>query len=158
MRIGHGYDVHRFCEGDYIVIGGVKIPYEKKLLAHSDGDVLAHAIADSLLGAAGQRDIGFFFPDNDPQYKNADSMILLSRVKEIITNAGYDIENLDSTIIAQAPKMAPHIMYMRENIASALSVDVDRVNVKATTEEKLGFTGRGEGISAHCVSLLKNKA
>lgn len=158
MRIGHGYDVHRFCEGDYVIIGGVKIPFSKKLLAHSDGDVLAHAIADSLLGAAGQRDIGFFFPDNDEAYKNVNSMTLLSKVKEIILNAGYDIENIDSTVIAQAPKMASHIIMMRENIADALSIDVDRVNVKATTEEWLGFTGRGEGISAHCVSLLKDKA
>lgn len=157
MRIGHGYDVHRFCEGDYVIIGGVKIPFNKKLLAHSDGDVLAHAIADSLLGAAGQRDIGFFFPDNDEKYKNVDSMVLLSKVKEIISDVGYDIENIDSTIIAQAPKMASHIDLMKKNIAIALSVDVDRVNVKATTEEWLGFTGRGEGISAHCVSLLKNK-
>ena len=157
MRIGHGYDVHRFCEGDYVIIGGVKIPFNKKLLAHSNGDVLAHAIADSLLGAAGQRDIGFFFPDNDEKYKNVDSMVLLSKVKEIISDVGYDIENIDSTIIAQAPKMASHIDLMKKNIAIALSVDVDRVNVKATTEEWLGFTGRGEGISAHCVSLLKNK-
>ncbi len=158
MRIGHGYDVHRFCEGEYVIIGGVRIPFNKKLLAHSDGDVLAHAIADSLLGAAGQRDIGFFFPDNDEKYKNINSMILLSNVKEIITNSGYDIENIDSTIIAQAPKMAPHITMMKENIAKALSIDVDKVNIKATTEEGLGFTGRCEGISAHCVSLLKNKA
>ena len=134
MRIGHGYDVHRFCEGDYVIIGGVKIPFNKKLLAHSDGDVLAHAIADSLLGAAGQRDIGFFFPDNDEKYKNIDSMVLLSKVKEIISDVGYDIENIDSTIIAQAPKMASHIDLMKKNIAIALSVDVDRVNVKATTE------------------------
>ena len=158
MRIGHGYDVHRFCEGDYVIIGGVEIPFDKKLLAHSDGDVLAHAIADSLLGAAGQRDIGYFFPDNDEKYKNANSMTLLSKVKEIIVNACYDIENIDSTIIAQAPKLVAHIMFMKENIAKALSIDVDRVNVKATTEEWLGFTGRGEGISAHCVSLLKDKA
>ena len=158
MRIGHGYDVHRFCDGDYVIIGGVKIPFTKKLLAHSDGDVLAHAIADSLLGAAGQRDIGYFFPDNDEKYKNANSMFLLTRVGEIIGEAGYEIENIDSTIIAQAPKMMPHILNMRENIARALSVDVNQVNVKATTEEKLGFTGRGEGISAHSVCLLKNKA
>lgn len=157
MRIGHGYDVHRFCEGDYVILGGVKIPFDKKLLAHSDGDVLAHAIADSLLGAASQRDIGFFFPDNDNKYKDADSLELLSSVKEIISNVGYDVENIDSTIIAQAPKMAPHIDLMRENIARALCIEIDRVNVKATTEEWLGFTGRGEGICVHCVSLLKNK-
>ena len=158
MRIGHGYDVHRFCEGEYVIIGGVKIPFNKALLAHSDGDVLAHAIADSLLGAAGQRDIGYFFPDDDDNYKNANSMVLLSRVKEIIESVGYEIENIDSTIVAQAPKMMPHIEEMRKNLANALQIDFDMVNVKATTEEKLGFTGRGEGISAHSVCLLKNKA
>lgn len=157
MRIGHGYDVHRFCDGDYVTIGGVKIPFNKGLLAHSDGDVLAHAIADSLLGAAGQRDIGYFFPDTDDKYKNADSMVLLAKVKEIIAEAGYEIENIDSTIVAQAPKMMVHIDAMRKNLAKALSIDFDMVNVKATTEEKLGFTGRGEGISAHSVCLLKNK-
>ena len=157
MRIGHGYDVHRFCEGEYIVLGGVKIPFSKGLLAHSDGDVLAHAIADSLLGAAGQRDIGYFFPDNDNQYKNIDSMILLEKVRAILSDAGYGIVNIDSTIIAQAPKMAPHIENMRKNIAQALSIDYNDVNIKATTEEKLGFTGRGEGISAHSVCLLKSK-
>ena len=157
MRIGHGYDVHRFCDGDYVTIGGVKIPFIKGLLAHSDGDVLAHAIADSLLGAAGQRDIGYFFPDTDDKYKNADSMVLLAKVKEIIAEAGYEIENIDSTIVAQAPKMMVHIDAMRKNLAKALSIDFDMVNVKATTEEKLGFTGRGEGISAHSVCLLKNK-
>ena len=158
MRIGHGYDVHRFCDGEFITIGGVKIPYSKGLLAHSDGDVLAHAVADALLGAAGQRDIGYFFPDNDNQYKNINSMILLSRVKEIILNAGFDIENIDCTVVAQAPKMLPHIENMRKNMSNALYVDFSLVNVKATTEEHLGFTGRGEGISAHCVCLLKNKA
>ena len=158
MRIGHGYDVHRFCEGDYVIIGGVKIPFTKKLLAHSDGDVLAHAIADSLLGAAGQRDIGYFFPDTDEEYKNADSMVLLSRVREIISEVGYEIVNIDSTIVAQAPKMMMHIMNMRENLAAALGIDIDQVNVKATTEEKLGFTGRGEGISSHSVCLIKRKA
>ena len=157
MRIGHGYDVHRFCEGEYIVLGGVKIPFSKGLLAHSDGDVLAHAIADSLLGASGQRDIGYFFPDNDNQYKNIDSMILLEKVRAILSDAGYGIVNIDSTIIAQAPKMAPHIENMRKNIAQALSIDYNDVNIKATTEEKLGFTGRGEGISAHSVCLLKSK-
>ena len=157
MRIGHGYDVHRFCEGEYIVLGGVKIPFSKGLLAHSDGDVLAHAIADSLLGAAGQRDIGYFFPDNDNQYKNIDSMILLEKVRAILSDAGYGIVNIDSTIIAQAPKMAPHIENMRKNIAQALSIDYNDVNIKATTEDMLGFTGRGEGISAHSVCLLKSK-
>ena len=157
MRIGHGYDVHRFCDGDYVILGGVKIPYSKGLLAHSDGDVLAHAIADSLLGAAGQRDIGYFFPDNDEKFKNANSLTLLSCVRDIIEKAGYEIENIDSTIVAQAPKMMPHINDMRINLARALSIEFDQVNVKATTEEKLGFTGRGEGISAHSVCLLKNK-
>ncbi len=157
MRIGHGYDVHRFCDGDYVILGGVKIPYNKGLLAHSDGDVLAHAIADSLLGAAGQRDIGYFFPDNDEKFKNANSLALLSCVRDIIEKAGYEIENIDSTIVAQAPKMMPHINDMRINLARALSIEFNQVNVKATTEEKLGFTGRGEGISANSVCLLKNK-
>ena len=155
MRIGHGYDVHRFTDGEYITIGGVKIPFNKSLLAHSDGDVLAHAIADSLLGAAGQRDIGFFFPDNDPAYKNADSMVLLKRVKEIISEAGYDIENVDSTIIAQEPKMKPYILEMRQCLADALSIPFEDINVKATTEEKLGFTGEGLGMSCHAVCLLE---
>lgn len=157
MRIGHGYDVHRFCEGDYIIIGGVKIPFSKKLLAHSDGDVLLHAIADSLLGACAERDIGYHFPDTDDAYKNINSMILLSNVGKIVEDKGYIISNIDSTIVAQAPKMLPHIMTMRENIAMALNIDIDQVNVKATTEEKLGFTGRGEGISAHSVCLIMKK-
>lgn len=157
MRIGHGYDVHRFCDGDHIVIGGVTIPFEKGILAHSDGDVLVHAVADALLGAAGERDIGFHFPDTDEKYKNIDSMKLLSRVNEIIIKKGYKIENIDCTVIAQAPKMSPHIIKMRDNIAKTLCIDPDSVNVKATTEEKLGFTGRGEGIAAHCVCLLGNK-
>lgn len=158
MRIGHGYDVHRFTVGDFIVIGGVKIPYEKKLEAHSDGDVLAHAIADSLLGAAGERDIGYFFPDTSDEFKNADSLALLSRVKEIISKKGYEICNIDSTLIAQAPKMAPYIENMRLNLSKALNIPYENVNVKATTEEKLGFTGRKEGIAAHSVCLLKSKA
>ena len=158
MRIGHGYDVHRFCDGEYIIIGGVKIPYCKGLLAHSDGDVLAHAVADALLGAAGLRDIGYYFPDNDEKYRNANSMVLLSRVNELIFEAGYELINIDSTLIAQEPKMAPHICQMRQEIAKALSVDECCVNIKATTEEKLGFTGRLEGISAHCVCLLKKRA
>ena len=158
MRIGHGYDVHKFTEGDHIIIGGVKIPFEKKLEAHSDGDVLAHAIADSLLGACGERDIGYFFPDTDIKYKNANSLYLLSNVKKIISDKGYDICNIDSTIIAQAPKMSPHIESMRVNLANALGINADDINVKATTEEKLGFTGRKEGIAAHAVCLLKRKA
>ena len=155
MRIGHGYDVHRFCEGEYVIIGGVKIPFNKGLLAHSDGDVLAHAIADSLLGAAGQRDIGYFFPDNDDKFKNANSLMLLSSVKEIIENAGYEIENIDSTIIAQRPKMSPYIDQMRENIARACGMEADWVSVKATTEEGLGFTGSGEGIACQAICLIK---
>ena len=158
MRIGHGYDVHRFTDGEYIVIGGVRIPYDKKLVAHSDGDVLAHAIADSLLGAAGERDIGYYFPDTDNKFKNVDSLVLLSKVKEIISNKGYEICNIDSTIIAQAPKMAPYIENMRSNLAKALDISYEDINVKATTEEKLGFTGRKEGISAHSVCLIKRKA
>lgn len=157
MRIGHGYDVHRFTDGEYVVIGGVKIPYEKKLLAHSDGDVLAHAIADSLLGACGERDIGYHFPDTDPQYKGIDSMTLLNRIADILDKKGYFILNIDSTIVAQAPKMMEYIPLMRKNLANALNIEFDRVNVKATTEEKLGFTGRKEGISAHSVCLLKSK-
>lgn len=158
MRIGVGYDVHRFTDGDYVILGGVKIPYSKKLLAHSDGDVLVHAIADSILGAATQRDIGYHFPDNDNTYKNINSLILLSKVKEIISKLGYEVENIDSTIVAQAPKMSPYIDDMRKNIADALNIDVSQVNVKATTEENLGFTGRKEGIASHSVCLLKNKA
>ena len=157
MRIGHGYDVHRFCEGDHIVIGGVKIPFTKMLLAHSDGDVLVHAIADALLGACAERDIGYHFPDTDDKYKNVNSLLLLSKVGEIIDKKGYVISNIDSTIVAQAPKMLPYILNMKENIANALNISPDKVNVKATTEERLGFTGRGEGISAHSVCLIMNK-
>ena len=158
MRIGHGYDVHRFTDGDFIIIGGVKIPHEKKLEAHSDGDVLAHAIADALLGACGERDIGYFFPDTDEKYKNVNSLFLLSEVKNILSNKGYDICNIDSTLVAQAPKISPHIENMRINLANALGIDKTDVNVKATTEEKLGFTGRKEGIAAHAVCLIKKKA
>lgn len=154
MRIGHGYDVHRFTNGDYIVIGGVKIEYCKSLLAHSDGDVLVHAICDALLGAAGQRDIGYHFPDTDQKYKGISSLQLLSLVGELLVSLGYSISNIDSTIIAQSPKMKPYIEEMKENIAKSLNIYVDKVNVKATTEENLGFTGRGEGISAHAVCLI----
>jgi 2-C-methyl-D-erythritol 2,4-cyclodiphosphate synthase len=157
MRIGHGYDVHRFTDGNEIIIGGISIPYEKTLLAHSDGDVLIHAIADALLGAAGERDIGYHFPDNSNEYKNIDSKILLARVKEIISKKGFEIEYIDSTIVAQAPKMSPYIEKMREALSKTLEIDYKLVNVKATTEEKLGFTGRKEGISAHAVCLLKSK-
>ena len=157
MRIGHGYDVHRFTDGNEIIIGGISIPYEKTLLAHSDGDVLIHAIADALLGAAGERDIGYHFPDNSNEYKNIDSKILLARVKEIISKKGFEIEYIDSTIVAQAPKMSPYIEKMREALSKTLEIDYTLVNVKATTEEKLGFTGRKEGISAHAVCHLKSK-
>ena len=154
MRVGMGYDVHRLVPERDLIIGGVKIPYEKGLLGHSDADVLLHAIMDALLGAAALGDIGKHFPDNDPAYKGADSLMLLGRVREILSEEGYVIENIDSTIIAQKPKMAPHIEQMRKNIADTLGLDISRVNVKATTEEGLGFTGTGEGISAQAVALL----
>ena len=155
LRIGHGYDVHAFAENRKCIIGGVDIPYEKGLLGHSDADVLLHAISDSLLGAAALGDIGKHFPDTDPAYKGADSLMLLKNVVELIHSEGYRVNNIDAIIIVQAPKMAPHINIMRENIAQALQVDINCVNVKATTEEKLGFTGRKEGISAHCVCLIE---
>ena len=155
LRIGHGYDVHAFAENRRCIIGGVDIPYEKGLLGHSDADVLLHAISDSLLGAAAMGDIGKHFPDTDPEFEGADSIVLLKYVVKLISEKGYKVNNIDATVIAQAPKMAPHIEQMRRNIADALQVDVDCVNVKATTEEKLGFTGRKEGISAHCVCLLE---
>lgn len=157
LRIGHGYDVHAFADDRKCIIGGVEIPYEKGLLGHSDADVLLHAISDSLLGAAALGDIGKHFPDTDPQYKDADSIVLLENVVSLISSKGYTVNNIDATVIAQAPKMAPYIQQMRQNIANALKVDVDFVNVKATTEEKLGFTGRKEGISAHCVCLIESK-
>ncbi len=155
IRIGHGYDVHAFADNRKCIIGGVAIPYERGLLGHSDADVLLHAIADSLLGAAAMGDIGKHFPDTDPEFEGADSLILLKYVVKLISEKGYKVNNIDATVIAQAPKMAPHIETMRINIADALCVDVDCVNVKATTEEKLGFTGRKEGISAHCVCLIE---
>lgn len=154
MRIGHGYDAHRFCEDKRLVIGGVEIEYELGLLAHSDGDVLLHALMDALLGAAGERDIGYNFPDTSADYKNADSGVLLQRTCEIIARKGLSIEYADMTIIAQKPKLSPYIEKMRERIALLAGVPVERVNVKATTEEKMGFTGRGEGIAAHAVCLL----
>lgn len=156
LRIGHGYDVHAFADDRRCIIGGVDIPYERGLLGHSDADVLLHAISDSLLGAAALGDIGKHFPDNDPAYEGADSLVLLGRVVELLSSRGYRINNIDATVIAQAPKMAPYIEKMRENIARVLEVEIDRVNVKATTEEKLGFTGRKEGISAHCVCLIED--
>ena len=155
MRIGHGYDVHRLVEGRKCIIGGVEIPYERGLLGHSDADVLLHAVMDAVLGAMAAGDIGGFFPDKDPAYKGADSLVLTRRVAEVMTERGYRLGNLDATVIAQAPKMAPHILAMRQNIASAFGVDVDRVSIKATTEEGLGFTGSGEGIAAHAVCLLE---
>lgn len=155
LRIGHGYDVHKLVEGRRLILGGVDIPYEKGLLGHSDADVLLHAISDSLLGAAALGDIGKHFPDTDVAYKNADSLVLLSRVNEIISSAGYKVSNIDATVIAQAPKLAMHIEQMRKNIAKALSVELCDISVKATTEEKLGFTGRGEGISAHAVCIIE---
>lgn len=154
MRVGMGYDVHRLVPDRDLIIGGVKIPYEKGLLGHSDADVLLHAIMDALLGAAALGDIGKHFPDNDPEYEGADSLALLKRVGELLSEEGYVIENIDSTIIAQKPKMAPHIEQMRKNIADTLGLDITRVNVKATTEEGLGFTGAGEGISSQAVVLI----
>lgn len=154
MRIGHGYDVHRLVEGRKLIIGGVEIPYEKGLDGHSDADVLLHAIMDALLGAAALGDIGQMFPDNDSKYKGADSSELLKLVNERISHEGWCIENIDSTVIAQAPKLAPHITAMREKIAIVLGIDFTQINIKATTEEHLGFTGTGEGIAAHAVVLL----
>ena len=155
MRIGHGYDVHRLVEGRKCIIGGVDIPYEKGLLGHSDADVLLHAVMDAVLGAMAAGDIGKLVPDNDPAYESADSLALTRRVARVMAERGYRLGNVDATVIAQAPKMAPHIPAMRENIAAAFGVDADRVSVKATTEEHLGFTGAGEGIAAHAVCLLE---
>lgn len=154
FRIGHGFDVHRFGSGDHLVIGGVTIPYEQGFVAHSDGDVALHALCDALLGAAALGDIGKHFPDTDAQYEGANSRNLLRHVMQQIQNKGYQVGNVDLTIVAQAPKMAPHIDTMRENIAQDLEVRLDAVNVKATTTEKLGYTGRKEGIAAHAVALL----
>ena len=154
MRIGHGYDVHRLVEGRSLILGGVKIDYHLGLLGHSDADVLLHAVSDALLGAAGLRDIGYHFPDNDPDIKDADSLELLRIVGQKVSAAGYRISNIDVTMIAQAPKLKPHIETLQSNIAGVLNLDVSRVNVKATTEEKLGFTGSGEGMACHAVCLL----
>ena len=155
MRIGHGYDVHKLAENRDLIIGGVKIPYEKGLLGHSDADVMLHAVSDALLGAAGLGDIGRHFPDTDPRYKGADSLELLRIVAEKVRNAGYRVSNIDVTMIAQRPKLKDYIPQMAENIASAVGIAPDRVNVKATTEEHLGFTGSGEGMSCHSVCLLE---
>lgn len=154
MRIGHGYDVHRLTDGRKLILGGVEIPFEKGLLGHSDADVLVHAIMDSLLGAAAIGDIGKLFPDNDEKYENADSIALLENVVDILTENGFTIGNIDSTIICQLPKLSPFIDLMREKIAKACKTDKENVSVKATTEEHLGFTGSGEGISAHAVCIV----
>lgn len=154
MRVGHGYDVHRLVEGRKLILGGVDIPWGKGLLGHSDADVLVHAVMDALLGAAGLWDIGHAFPDNDPAYEGIDSMLLLGRVRDMLTEKGYTVGNVDATILAQRPKLAGHIPQMRRNIAQVLGVEEDCINVKATTEEGLGFTGSGEGMAAHAVALL----
>ena len=155
MRIGHGYDVHRLLEGRDLILGEVKIDYEKGLLGHSDADVLLHAVSDALLGAAGLGDIGRHFPDTDPQYKGADSLVLLQEVYRKISEKGFRVGNIDVTMIAQRPKLKDYIPQMQANIAAAVNVTPDRVNVKATTEEQLGFTGTGEGMSCHAVCLLE---
>jgi 2-C-methyl-D-erythritol 2,4-cyclodiphosphate synthase len=157
FRIGQGFDVHQLVEGRPLIIGGVRIPYEKGLLGHSDADVLLHAVADACLGAVGAGDIGKHFPDTDGRYKDADSALLLKQVWELVKQQGYELVNLDCTIIAQKPKMAPHIKQMKENIANLLEGEPSQVNVKATTTEKLGFTGREEGIAAQAVVLLQKK-
>ena len=157
MRIGHGYDVHRLAPDRRLVLGGVEISWDRGLLGHSDADVLCHALMDALLGAAALGDIGKLFPDSDPAYTGADSVELLRRVAALLREAGFAVENVDCTVLAQAPKLAPHIPEMRRRLAGALGLDEGRVSVKATTEEGLGFTGRGEGIAAHAVCLIRNK-
>lgn len=157
MRIGHGYDVHRLAEGRKLVMCGVDIPFDKGLLGHSDADVATHAVMDALLGAAALPDIGKLFPDNDPSFEGADSIGLLKKVISKLSETGYRPSNIDVTIIAQKPKMSPYILQMRENLAAACKIEVGAVNVKATTEEKLGFTGNGDGIAAHCVCLITNE-
>ena len=155
MRIGHGYDVHRLVEGRKLILGGVEIPWEKGLLGHSDADVLTHALMDALLGAAALGDIGKLFPDSDERYKGADSVELLHTVRQVLKDAGYCVVNVDCTVIAQRPKLAPHIPLMREKLAAAMEVELGRVSVKATTEEGLGFSGEGLGIAAHAVALIE---
>ena len=155
MRIGHGFDVHKFGEGDHIVLGGVTIPYEGGLVAHSDGDVLLHAICDALLGAAALGDIGRHFPDTDPAYKGINSRELLRHVVSLLASKGFQVVNMDSTIVAQAPKMAPHIVSMCQNLSEDLNIAVDCINVKATTTERLGYAGRKEGIAVHAVALIQ---
>lgn len=156
IRIGHGYDVHRLTEGRKLILGGVEIPYEKGLLGHSDADVLVHAVMDAMLGALALGDIGKHFPDTSPEYEGADSILLLKKVSEIIADNGYAVGNIDSTIIMQSPKLAPYIDKMRENIAKAVDCEISQISVKATTEERLGFTGSGEGAAAHAVCILEN--
>ena len=157
MRIGHGYDVHKLVEGRKLILGGVEIAYEKGLLGHSDADVLTHALMDALLGAAALGDIGKLFPDNDPDYEGADSVELLKKVMALLQKHGYRLENVDCTVIAQRPKLAPHIPLMRERLAAAMGTTADRVSIKATTEEGLGFSGQGLGIAAHAVALLEEE-
>lgn len=154
IRIGHGYDVHRLTEGRKLILGGVEIPYEKGLLGHSDADVLVHAVMDSMLGALALGDIGRLFPDSDPEYEGADSIVLLKKMSEIIGEKGFCVGNIDSTVVCQSPKLAPHTEKMRENIAAAVGCEISCIGVKATTEERLGFTGSGEGIAAHAVCIL----
>ena len=157
MRIGHGYDVHRLAEGRRLILGGVDIPWERGLLGHSDADVLTHAVMDALLGAAGLGDIGRHFPDTDPAYAGADSLKLLEHVAGLLEELGFAVGNVDATVLAQRPKLAPYIPKMRENLARAMGADPEQVNIKATTEEGLGFTGSGEGIAAHAVALIERK-
>ena len=157
MRIGHGYDVHRLVPGRKLILGGVELPFEKGLLGHSDADVLTHAVMDALLGAAALGDIGKLFPDSDPAYEGADSLVLLGWVTEVLAEHGYRIGNVDATVLAQRPRLAPHIPAMRERLAVAMGISVEQVSVKATTEEGLGFTGTGEGIAAHAVALIEKK-
>lgn len=155
MRIGHGYDVHRLVEGRRLILGGVEIPFEKGLLGHSDADVLTHAVMDALLGACAMGDIGKLFPDSDPAWAGADSLKLLDKVMECLEENGFRVGNVDATVIAQAPKLAPYVGQMREKLAERMAVTIDRISVKATTEERLGFTGSGEGIAAHAVVLIE---
>ncbi|MBQ3195654.1 MAG: 2-C-methyl-D-erythritol 2,4-cyclodiphosphate synthase [Clostridia bacterium] len=155
MRVGHGYDVHAFAEGRKLILGGVDVPHSKGLRGHSDADVLTHAVCDALLGAAALGDIGAHFPDTDAAYKGADSLLLLKAVVKLLKDKGYRIENIDSTLIAQKPKLAPYIEQMRKNLAAASGIELDSVSVKATTEERLGFTGREEGIAAHALCLIE---
>ena len=155
MRIGHGYDVHRLVPERKLILGGVELPFEKGLLGHSDADVLTHAVMDALLGAAALGDIGGLFPDSDPAYEGADSLVLLRRVTEVLAEHGYRIGNVDATVLAQRPRLAPHIFAMRERLAGAMGIAAEQVSVKATTEEGLGFTGTGEGVAAHAVALIE---